>query len=63
MARRRGRHRALDISVEYWVDGSSSSKAVVDLYSMGVNQDEEELLAEGAEKEDDGAPRPEATIA
>lgn len=59
MARRQGRHRALDISVEYWVPGST--KPVVDLYSMGVNQDEEELLGEG--KEDDGAPRPEATIA
>jgi protein arginine N-methyltransferase 3 len=41
MARRRGRHRALDISLEYWPDGPKRA-SVVQMYSMGVNQDADE---------------------
>lgn len=71
MARRQGRHRALDISLEY--RSSSSCKPVVDLFSMGVNQDEDELEAEMAVAAANGGTsglavgasgaRPEATIA
>jgi type I protein arginine methyltransferase len=41
MARRQGRHRALDISLEYWPDGPKRA-SVVQMYSMGVNQDADE---------------------